>query len=39
MSKEMEDLRIKQAEMLNKITEIKIHWKEPTAEYRIQKNK
>ena len=40
LSKEIGDLRIKQAEMQNIITEIlKNHQKQQTAEYRRQKNK
>ena len=34
LSKEIQDLRIKQVDMQNTITEIKIHKKQPMAEYR-----
>ena len=40
LSKEIEDIKIKQAEIQNTTTEIlKIHQKETRAEYKRQKNK
>ena len=38
LSKEIQDTKLKQEEMQNTITEIKIHPKQLTAEYRRQKN-
>ena len=39
LNKEIQDLKLKQTETQNTITEIKNSLKQPTAEYRRQKNK